>query len=134
MTERAEKLREIRACGCFMQEKDLAELYTYLDLFAKTYLCGRKAAMSLLVFVRQVYSLEYDCPDPDKALRRLKNPRNAGRRREYSDLTAVQVKQLHKDGLSIRRISAQTGIPRSTVQRILRTVLSGPPDDSLSHF
>lgn len=122
MSSRAEELARIRAYGCFMQDKDLAELYTYLDLFAKTYLCGREAAVSLLETVRQVYSLEYDCTDPDKAMRRLRNPRNAGRKPGYSDAVAAHVKQLHKDGLSIRDISAQTGIPRSTVQRILHTI------------
>ena len=121
---RLEELAKIRASGCFMQEKDLAELYTYLDLFAKTYLCGREAAVSLMESVRQVFSLEYACPDPDAAMRKLKNPRNAGRKPLYSNSVTAQVKQLRKDGLSIRDISAQTGIPRSSVQRILHTSLS----------
>ena len=121
---RLEELAKIRASGCFMQEKDLAELYTYLDLFAKTYLCGRDAAVSLMESVRQVFSIEYACPDPDAAMRRLRNPRNAGRKPLYSKAVTAQVKQLRKDGLSIRDISAQTGIPRSSVQRILHTSLS----------
>ena len=56
---RLENLTKIRASGCFMQEKVLAEFYTYRDLFTKTYLCGRETAVSLMVSVSQVYSLEY---------------------------------------------------------------------------
>ena len=121
---RLEELTKIRASGCFMLEKDLAELYTYLDLFAKTYLCGRDAAVSLMESVRQVFSIEYACPDPDAAMRRLRNPRNAGRKPLYSKAVTAQVMHLRKEGLSIRDISAQTGIPRSSVQRILYTSLS----------
>ena len=121
MSTRWEELTKIRASGCFMQEKDLAELYTYLELFAKTYLCGREAAASLMETVQQVFALEYACADPDAAMRKLKNPRNAGRKPKYSDTITAQVKQLRKEGLNIRDISAQTGIPRSSVQRILHT-------------
>ena len=117
---RLEELTKIHASGCFMQEKDLAELYTYLELFAKTYLCGRDAAVSLMDSVRKVYSLEYACSDPVKEMRKLRNPRNAGRKPLYSDVIIAQVKQLRRAGLSIRDISAQTGIPRASVQRILQ--------------
>ena len=117
---RLEELTKIHASGYFMQEKDLAELYTTLDLFAKTYLCGREAAVSLMDSVRLIFSLEYACPDPDAAMRKLKNPRNAERKPLYSYAVTAQVKQLRREGLSIRDISAQTGIPKSSVQRILQ--------------
>ena len=133
MIPQADELARIRAYGCCMQEKDLAELYTYLELFTKTYLCGRDAAESLLKTIRQVFSLEYACPDPEETMRRLKNPRNAGRKPRYSEAVGTHVKQLHREGLSIRDISAQTGIPRSTVQRILHTALPSPTDRKLSH-
>ena len=124
MNARLEELASIRAIGCCMQDKDLAELYTYLDLFAKTYLCGRDAAVSLMDTVRKVYSLEYVCSDPDKEMRKLKNPRNAGRKPLYSGFVTAQVNQLRREGLSIRDISAQTGIPRSSVQHILQASLT----------
>ena len=123
MSSRFETLAEIRAFGCCMQEKDLAELYTYLELFARTYLCGLDAAVSLMDSVRQVYSLEYSCSDPDEEMRKLRNPRNAGRKPLYSSNVTAQVKQLRREGLSIRDISEQTAIPRSSVQRILHTNL-----------
>ena len=123
MSSRLEALAEIRAFGCCMQEKELAELYTYLELFANTYLYGRDAAVSLMDSVRKVYSLEYACSDPDKEMRKLRNSRNAGRKPLYSDVIIAQVKQLRREGLSIRDISKQTAIPRSSVQRILHTSL-----------
>ena len=107
MSSRLEALAEIRAFGCCMQEKDLAELYTYLELFANTYLCGRDAAVSLMDSVRQVYSLEYSCSDSDEEMRRLKNPRNAGRKPLYSGNVTAQGKQFRREGLSIVRIILQ---------------------------
>ena len=120
MTSRIEVLAKIRSSGCYMQEKDLAELYTYLLLFSKTYLCARDEAVVLLDAIRMVYSLEFSCPDPEAALRKLKNPRNAGRKPHFSATIANEVKNLHEDGLSVRAISNQIGISKSSVQRLLR--------------
>ena len=81
-----EELDRIRVYGCYMQDTCLAELYTYLQLFTKIYLCGREEAESLPETIRYVYSLEYPCANPDEALRKLHNPRNAGRKPCYSDI------------------------------------------------
>ena len=50
----------------------------------------------------------------------MKNPRKAGRRRKNEPKAQEQIKALSVQGKSIREISAEIGIPKSTVQRLKR--------------
>ena len=38
--------------------------------------------------------------------------------REINDVNLARVKALHEDGLTVREIADETGIPKSTVQRL----------------
>ena len=102
-----------------MSETDLGELYTLLDLFRKTYTGCEKQADEVMEHIRLVYQYDYDCPDADQALRSLRNPRNAGRPAVISEETKKTVWELRASNKTIRQISEETGVSRSTVQRIL---------------
>lgn len=108
-----------KAPGLFITPQNLAELYTYLEFFVKYYDGFDQEAEVLMKGIREIYQEESNCKDPDEALRELRNPRNAGRRKKYSELDIKKLRQMAK-GKSIREISEMTGIPRSTVQRMLR--------------
>ena len=102
-----------------MTEHDLGELYTYLELFRKVYGGYDTEVHSLMSAILDIYMDEYRHKNADAALRELRNPRGAGRKTSVSDDSRERIRELRGLGLSIRKISAKTGIPRSTVQRIL---------------
>lgn len=49
----------------------------------------------------------------------FKNPFGAGRKRAYIEY-AKQIEKLHKDGLSIRKISKELCIPSATIARYIK--------------
>lgn len=51
-----------------------------------------------------------------------KNPFGAGRKRAYTALLD-QIKALHEQGMSVRKIGAELNIPSATVARYLKGVL-----------
>jgi len=51
------------------------------------------------------------------------NPRKAGRRRKNGPEAREQIKALSAQGKSIREISAETGIPKSSVQRLKKCLM-----------
>ncbi len=117
---RAEELSLIRRQGVYMEVGDLLELQSLLSLYEKTYSCGQEEAVALLEAVQRVLSLEYDI-SPENAKKRLRNPRGAGRKPTYTEAQSLEVKRLRKEGLAIRNIAEQSGIPKSTVERILKS-------------
>ena len=42
--------------------------------------------------------------------------------REIDDVNLARVKALHEDGLTVREIADETGIPKSTVQRLKKKI------------
>lgn len=101
-----------------MNAHDLSELYTYIDLFMSTYTdCGSECA-ALQACIRELYMEQYRCNDAESAMRQLRNPRDAGRKRHYLDDARAQVLELSGQGKSVREVSQMTGIPKSTVQRL----------------
>ena len=105
--------------GVFMNEYDLAELYTYLELFRKVYGGCDSEAAAVMDAVLRVYTEEYRPADAEQALRALRNPRFAGRRPSFTADDRLRILSLRRSGMSIRKISLETGIPKSSVQRIL---------------
>lgn len=101
-----------------MTEKDFGELYAGLTCFYRTYAIEEQAVKLVLDTVANAYATEYGHDDLS-AIKEIRNPRNAGRKRKYSEGVKQRVKDLSKSGLSTRQISAETGIPKSTVQRLL---------------
>ena len=57
--------------------------------------------------------------DKNKNVKTDKNPFGAGRKREYIEY-AKQIEKMHKDGLSIRKISKELCIPSTTVARYIK--------------
>nr|WP_027641495.1 helix-turn-helix domain-containing protein [Enterocloster clostridioformis] len=71
---------------------------------------------------RDVSGIEDKSEDASTALQAMKNPRKAGRRRKNGPEAQEQIKALSAQGKTIREISAETGIPKSTVQRLKKNV------------
>ncbi len=108
-----------RTGGC-MTEHDFGETYTFLELFLRTYTVHEDDVKVVLQAILDTYMLEYNRADPIRALKTLRNPRNAGRKQQTADEDIYRIKDFHNKGLSIRSISEVTGIPKSTIQRMLR--------------
>ena len=104
--------------GGTMLEKDFGDLYACLECFYSTYAIEEKAVKLVLDTVAWTYATEYGHDDPS-AIKALHNSRGAGRRQKTSQEMQQNIKDLAKSGLSVRQISAKTGVPKSTVQRLL---------------
>ena len=59
--------------------------------------------------------------DKETALKAEKNPFGAGRKRAYTALLD-QIKTLHEQGMSLRKIGTELNIPSATVARYLKCV------------
>ena len=110
--------------GACMSEHDFGETYTYLELFLRTYDLHEEEVKTALNAILEMYMQEYNRSDPIRALKELKNPRNAGRKQQIADDDIRRIKELRSLGQSIRSISEETRIPKSTVQRVLNRPLS----------
>lgn len=105
-----------------MRAGDLGELYTYLKLFGQVYTdCGRERQI-LEQGIEEVFVREYGSRDACGAQQAMRNPRKAGRRRKNGPEVQERIKALSEQGKSIREISAETGIPKSTVQRLKKKI------------
>lgn len=107
-----------RTGGC-MSEHDFAETYTFLELFLRTYVTHEDEVKIVLQAILDMYRLEYNRADPVQALKELRNPRNAGRKRHITQEDECRIRELRYHGYSIRYIAEETGIPKSSVQRLL---------------
>ncbi len=108
-----------------MRDQDLAELHSYLLLFTKIYDDCEEETRKLISAVRDIYCFQTRGMykgDEEAAIKSIKNPRGAGRKKRIGDEDSRQVIQLRETGLSIREITRETGVPRSTVQRILSNI------------
>ena len=110
-----------RTGGC-MTEHDFGETYTFLELFLRTYVIHEDKVKIVLQAILEMYMLEYNKADPVRALKALRNPRNAGRKKQIADDNVDRIRGLYHKGLSIRKIAEETGISKSSVQRCLREV------------
>ncbi len=108
-----------RTGGC-MTEHDFGETYTFLELFLRTYVIYEDEVKIVLQAILEMYMLEYNKADPVRALKALRNPRNAGRKKQITDDNVDRIRGLYRKGLSIREIAEETGISKSSVQRFLR--------------
>ena len=101
-----------------MQEKDFGELYACLACFYNTYAIEEQAVRLVLDTVAWAYAAEYG-RDNASAIKDLRNLRGAGRKQKNGQDVKQRIMELAESGLSIRQISAETGIPKSSVQRLL---------------
>ena len=100
--------------------KDLAELYTYLELFGKVYDGYDTEIERLRNAIEEIYAEGRQWNKAEYELNKLHNPREAGRKPRYTKQQTDQVCALAGRGMSIREIAEETGISRSSVQRWLR--------------
>jgi len=102
-----------------MSEHDFGETYTFLELFLRTYVVHEEEVKIVLQAILDTYMLEYNRADPIRALKALRNPRNAGRRSQTREEDISRIRELRRNHHSIRKIAEETGVPRSTIQRLL---------------
>jgi DNA invertase Pin-like site-specific DNA recombinase len=102
-----------------MSEHDFGETYTFLELFLRTYVVHEEEVKIVLQAILDTYMLEYNRADPIRALKALRNPRNAGRKSQTREEDISRIRELRRNHHSIRSIAEKTGVPRSTVQRLL---------------
>jgi len=103
-----------------MRAEELGELYTYLKLFGQIYTDCERERQILENGIEEVFGRKYGDRNVCESLKVLKNPRKAGRRNEPE--TQERIKALLEQGRSIREISVETGIPKSTVQRLKKEI------------
>ena len=109
-----------RRTGGGMSEHDFGETYTFLELFLRTYIVHEEEVKIVLQAILDTYMLEYNRANPIRALKSLRNPRNAGRRSQAREEDISRIRELRRNHHSIRKIAEETGVPRSTVQRLLK--------------
>ena len=102
-----------------MTEHDFGETYTFLELFLSTYYSHEKEVQIVLEAILDTYMKEYARKDPVRALKTLRNPRNAGRKQTIPEEAIQMVRSLHRNGKSIRVIAEEVGLSKSSVQRML---------------
>ena len=105
-----------------MRAKDLGELYTYLNLFGRVYTDCEEERKTMERGIEDIFMREYGHQDGAAVLQAMWNPREAGRRRKNGDGAREQIRLLAAQGKSIREISAETNIPKSTVHRIKKSL------------
>lgn len=102
--------------GLVMKEMDLIELYQLLNLYRRTYReTGNKNLEGILTDIEGKYR-EY-CRGAD--IRDARNPRGAGRRRQYTIEQDERVKNLCRSGMSMREVAKAVGCSVGHVQDVL---------------
>lgn len=105
-----------------MRAHDFGELYSYLKLFGRVYTDYEEERETMERGIEEIFTREYACEDAPDVLVSMRNPRNAGRRRKTGEEAREQIRMLSKQGKSLREISDETGISKSTVQRIIKSL------------
>lgn len=105
-----------------MRAVELGELYTYLKLFGQVYTDCERERLILEHGIEEIFDREYSGRDAGGALQAMRNPRKAGRRRKNGLEARKQIRVLSGEGKTIREISAETGIPKSTVHRLKKDI------------
>lgn len=81
-----------------MKKQDMEEFYQLLALYKKTY--GTSYVAELLKEVAQRYGREYG-----KNILEERNPRNSGRKRQYTEEDRAKIRSQRGKGKSIRKIA-----------------------------
>lgn len=113
-----------RQANVGMTAHDLAELYSYLELFERTYDTCMQETEQIKRTVWEIYREDYgrqaDAVETEEALMLLKNPRKAGRKGQIEKEEMQRIAEMYKRGKTIRTIAKETSHSKSTVQRILQ--------------
>ena len=95
-----------------MKKQDLEELHQLLVLYERTY--RDSLASGLLGEVAERYSRNYG-----EDIWAKRNPRKAGRKKQYTEKDRARIRGLRGKGRSIREISRETGCSVGYVQSVL---------------
>ena len=101
-----------------MKRQDLEEPHQLLVLYERTYRDG--LASGLLGEVAGRYSRTYREDIWEK-----RNPRRAGRKKQYTEKDKARIHGLRGEGRSIREISRETGCSVGYVQSVLSGTTNG---------
>lgn len=95
-----------------MKRQDLEELYILLEVYERTY-GGRNAGE-----MKEELSARYrEGKGGDISGKR--NPRRAGRKRQYAEEERKQIRELRDKGMTMRKIAEETGCSVGYVQGVL---------------
>ena len=95
-----------------MRRQEQEELYQLLLLYEKTY--RSQEAEKLLKELKCRYTNIYH-----EDISQRRNPRNAGRKRLYTDSDREQIHKLRSEGHTLRKISEKTGCSVGYIQGVL---------------
>lgn len=94
-----------------MKKSDLAELYTLLELYGRSY--GKMAEVEeLLTEMERRY-------EKARGTGEIGNSRGAGRKGKYPEETKRKILELREEGNSIRKIAGETGCSTGYVQKLI---------------
>ncbi|MGN0399400.1 MAG: helix-turn-helix domain-containing protein [Blautia sp.] len=94
-----------------MKKSDLAELYTLLEMYGRTY--GEKEPVKILLEeTKRLY-------EEARGTGAIGNSRGAGRKGKYPEETKRKILELRKEGSSIRKIAEETGCSTGYVQKLI---------------
>lgn len=95
-----------------MKRQDMEELSQLLRVYERTY--GSGEAGNLLKEVSERYRNSYK-----ENILEKRNPRKAGRKRQYTEEKRRELRELREKGLTIREIARKTGCSVGYVQSVL---------------
>lgn len=96
-----------------MKRQDLEELYILLEVYERTY-GGRNVRE-----MKEEVSAEYREKKGGGNISEKRNPRGAGRKRQYTEEERKRIRELRNEGMAMRRIAEETGCSVGYVQGVL---------------
>lgn len=102
-----------------MKGQDLLELYQLLSLYRQAYHEDGAAEKDLDGWLKAV-AQRYKERTDGKDVREGRNPREAGRKRKYTEEQNEGIMHLYKEGLSIRRIAEEARCSPGHVQDVIK--------------
>lgn len=106
--------------GMRMRRQDMIELYQLLWLYSRTYHPETTETERLIEALETRYKEAYG-----QELRQARNPRDAGRKKVYTEETEQRIIELHKKNYSLRRIAREEGCSLGKVQDVLKNKVYG---------
>ncbi len=102
-----------------MKEQDLLELYQLLSLYRQTYQEDEGAEKNLEGWLSKV-AQRYKERTGGENVRAGRNPRKAGRKKAYTEEQEEKIRDLYKEGLSIRSIAKEACCSPGHVQDVIK--------------
>ena len=98
-----------------MNRKDMEELYQLLCVYRRTYPDRADVAKVIIIDLEMRYKDIYG-----KELINARNPRNAGRKRKYTEDMDQRIIKLRQENHSMRKIADEEGCSLGRVQKVLK--------------